>query len=168
MRDFIYSVMTDYTNLIIFIHVLSSVIWLGMMITLKVVSKQSTCTLEIQHAFIKKVFTFSAPFILLLFISALFMALGYKDNALDSDGFILDAHTFESYKYIHTKGSIWTLMLMNMVLMTWINMKIDINNTKNIQKSQERMWIINTYLLPINIILGTVEIYIGVFLRHSF
>ncbi len=173
MRDFIYEIMTDYTILVIFLHVLSAVIWVGGMIALWFFTKNENMQVPVERrlasraALFKKFFIFLAPIIVVLFISSLFMALGYKDNAIDMDGFILDAHNLDIYKDINIKGSIWTIMTMNMILMAWILSKASCKLCKT-QKSTDCMWLVSTYLLPINIILGVIEIYLGVFLRSSF
>lgn len=173
MRDFIYEVMTNYPTLVIFLHVLSAVIWVGGMVALWFFSKflskhpHNERRLGSRATFFKKFFLFLAPFVVILFVTSLFMALGYKDNAIDAYGFILDTHNFEIFKYINTKGSIWTIMTMNMLLMAWILSRASCKLCKT-RKAADCMWLITAYLLPINIILGAIEIFIGVFLRSSF
>ena len=95
------------------------------------------------------------------------MALGYQDNAIGNDGFILDNKSFQIYKYVTMKGSLWIAMVMNMLLMVWIISKAQQKDCPA-QKATDCMWLVNTYLLPINIIIGTVAIYIGVSIRHAF
>lgn len=173
MRDFIYEIMTDYTNQVIFIHVLSAVIWVGGMVAIFIITKTAHKTVSDERrlagraALIKNYFRFLIPFILTLLLSAVFMALGYQDNALDDDGFILDNKSFEIYKYVTMKGSIWIAMVMNMLLMVWIISKAEKKDCA-VQKATDCMWLVNTYLLPINIIMGTIAIYIGVSIRHAF
>ncbi|MFT5660064.1 MAG: putative membrane protein [Sulfurimonas sp.] len=173
MRDFIYQVMTDYTNLVIFLHVLSAVMWVGGMMAILVITKTAHKGVSDQRrltgraTLIKSYFKFLSPFIVLSVITALFMALGYKDNAIAEDGFIIDFQSMEIYKSITLKGSIWGAMVMNMILMVWIIAKAEADGCK-VQKSADCMWLVNTYLLPLNIIMGTAAIYIGVSIRHAF
>lgn len=173
MRDFIYEIMTDYTNEVIFLHVLSAVVWVGGMLAIVVLTKNTHPDVAYERSFsfkatlIKKYFSFLVPFILLLLVSAIFMALGYKDNAIAEDGFVLDMKSLEIYKYITMKGSIWIGMVMNMFLIVWVLSKAEKEECKT-QKACDCMWIVNTYLLPINIILGVIAIYIGVSIRHAF
>ncbi len=173
MRDVIYQIMTDYTNEVIFLHVLSAVMWVGGMMAILVITKTIHKTvsdesrLTSRATLIKGYFKFLIPFILLSVFTAFLMALGYKDNAIDDDGFILDNKSFEIYKYITLKGSIWGAMVMNMFLMIWIISKTEVDGCKA-QKAEDCIWLVNTYLLPINIIMGTVAIYIGVSIRHAF
>ena len=173
MRDFIYQIMTDYTNLVIFLHVVSAVMWVGGMMAILVITKTAhknvsdELRLTGRATLIRGYFRFLTPFIVLSVITALFMALGYKDNAIAEDGFIIDYASMEIYKTITLKGSIWGAMVMNMILMIWVISKAQANGCK-LQKASDCMWLVNTYLLPLNIILGMSAIYIGVSIRHAF
>jgi len=173
MRDFIYEIMTDYTNEVIFLHVISAVIWVGGMMAILVITKTAHKAVSAERrlsgraALIKGYFKFLIPFILLSVASAIFMALGYKDNAYSEDGFVLDMQSAEIYKYITMKGSIWGAMVLNMWLMVWVISKAEDQNCKP-QKAKDCMWLVNSYLLPANIILGLIAIYIGVSIRHAF
>ncbi len=173
MRDLIYSIMTDYPTLVIFLHALSAVVWLGGMVALWFFAKFLSINpfneqrLASRATLFKKFFIFLAPFVALLFMTSIFMALGYKDNAVDLNGFTLDVHNFEIYKYINTKGSILMIMAMNMIFMAWILSRASCRLCQ-VKKAKDCFWLITAYLLPINIILGCVEVFIGVFLRSSF
>lgn len=172
MRDVIYQIMSDYPSLVIFLHVLSAAIWIGGMGALWFIANfwskhPNERRIGSRAALFKKYFIFLSPFIVVLFLTSLLMALGYKDNAVDENGFILDLHNFEIYKYINTKGSIWTIMTMNMIFMGWILSRASCKLCK-VQKSMDCMWLLSKYLLPFNIVLGIIEIYLGVYLRNSF
>lgn len=165
--------MTDYTNLVIFLHVVSAVMWVGGMMAILVITKTAHKTVSEERrlagraTLIKSYFKFLSPFIILSVITAIIMALGYKDNAIDSEGFIIDFHSMEIYKYITLKGSIWGAMVMNMFLMVWIISKAEADGCK-VQKAADCMWLVNTYLLPLNILMGLAAIYVGVAIRHAF
>ncbi|MDF1874133.1 hypothetical protein JHD48_00135 [Sulfurimonas sp. SAG-AH-194-I05] len=167
MRDLIYEVMTDYANIVIFIHVMSAVIWVGGMVALFVITRSAHPRVSVEKrlagraSLIKKYFKFLAFFITTSALSALFMALGYKDNAIDTQGFILDANSMEIYRHITMKISIWIAMVMNMLLMTWIITKAQSEGC-SATKATDCMWTVNSFLLPVNIIMGTVAIYIGI------
>ena len=173
MRDFIYIIMQDYSLLVIFLHVIGASVWVGGMITLWFLTKESGSQVPIERransraGMYKKFFTFLSPFVVLLLITALFMALGYKDNAVDANGFTLDLKNLETYKLIHTKGSIWTIMVMNMFFMIWILKKASCKLCKTKVRA-DCMWLVGTYLLPLNILLGLTGIFLGVYLRSTF
>jgi uncharacterized membrane protein len=165
--------MTDYSNTVIFLHVVSAVIWIGGMMAVLVITKTAHKTVSEERRLIgranliKSYFKFLSPFILLSVITAVLMALGYKDNAIADDGFIYDLASFQLYKSVTLKGSIWGAMVMNMILMVWIISKAEKADCK-IQKAADCMWLVNTYLLPFNILLGLGAIWVGVTLRHAF
>ena len=178
MSEIVYYLMTNFTNQIIFLHVFSAVIWVGGMVSARYGRVKPLRSLTKPEDYIHETtrytrfFKMMAPFVLLLFITSLMMALGYKDNAYDEDGFFTSDEAINLLKLIHTKGGIWTVMAMNMGLMAWINYMASKNFTScsNIQeckKCQNALWIIYNYLMPLNIILGAVEIMLGVVLRHS-
>jgi len=175
----LYFVMDNFSSQIIFLHVFSAVVWLGGMISARYGRVKPLRQLREPEEYIHETkrytrfFKMMFPFIILLFITSLLMALGYRDSAYDAEGFIISEEGLQMYKMVHTKGGIWTVMAMNMALMAWINVKASANftscsNMKECKRCKEALQIIFNYLMPLNIILGTVEIMLGVFLRHSF
>ncbi|HIC44580.1 MAG TPA: hypothetical protein EYO73_09975 [Sulfurimonas sp.] len=179
MSDFIYYLMTNFTNQIVFLHVFSAVIWVGAMASSRYVRVKPLKSLTQPEEFIfetqryTKFFKLMTPFIVILFITALIMALNFHDNAYDSDGFIYSNQAIELLKLVHTKGGIWIVMAMNMGLMAWINYKVSKNlkmcsNVIGCERCKEALEIIYNYLMPVNIILGTIEIMFGVVLRHAY
>lgn len=179
MRDTIYFIMTTFPNQIIFLHVFSAVIWVGGMISARYGRVKPLRSLSEPEDFIHETkrytrfFKMMTPFIVLLFITSVIIALSFHDNAYDDDGFILSQSAVELLKMIHTKGGIWTVMAMNMGLMAWINYKASksfssCSNVTECKRCKEALEIIYNYLMPVNIILGAVEIMLGVVLRHAY
>ena len=179
MRDTIYFIMTTFPNQIIFLHVLSAVIWVGGMVSARYGRVKPLRSLSEPADFIHETkrytrfFKMMTPFIVLLFITSVIMALSFHDNAYDEEGFVLSQSAVELLTMIHTKGGIWTVMAMNMGLMAWINFKASksfnsCSNVKECKRCKEALEIIYNYLMPVNIILGAVEIMLGVVLRHAY
>ena len=177
MRDFIYGIMTDYKTMVVFLHVLSAAVWVGGLVALWYIGKNTSRELAIENRFadrvavIKKYFIFLSPFIVTLFITAFLMAVGYKDSAYDSDGFILDVQNVQIYKWINMKVSIWSAMVLNMFSMLYFMTKTGCSTYKNHKsasrhKTTDCMWLINRYLLPLNILFGFIAIYLGVYVSH--
>ena len=172
MREFICQVMADYSIIVIFLHAVSAAIWLGAMVALWFINRKASSSMPVERRFsgraelFKKFFLFLAPFIVMVFINSFFLSLGYRDAAIDADGFIIDQDKLNIYKYINIKGAIWIAMSMNMLFMLWIINKASCRLCKT-QTANECMWLINLYLLPINIGLGIIEMYLGIFLGHS-
>jgi uncharacterized membrane protein len=179
MRDTIYFIMTTFPNQIIFLHVLSAVIWVGGMVSARYGRVKPLRSLSEPEDFMHETkrytrfFKMMTPFVVILFITSVIMALSFNDNAYDEDGFILSQNAVELLKMIHTKGGIWTVMAMNMGLMAWINFKASrsfsaCSNVVECKRCKEALEIIYNYLMPVNIILGAVEIMLGVVLRHAY
>lgn len=178
MRDLIYHIMADYPTIVIFLHVLSAAVWVGGLVSLWYIGGNTSEELAIENRFvnrvavIKKYFIFLSPFILTLFVTSLFMALGYRDQAYDADGFIIDMQGVQTYKWIHAKGSIWLTMVINMIFILYVMNKTCTtykdHRSATRHKATDCMWLVNTYLLPLNIILGVIAIYLGAFLRHTY
>lgn len=173
MRDFIYQLITDYPTTIIFLHVFSAMVWEGGMIALWFIGFQTNKELANEEkyrervAVVKKYFLFLTPFIIVLFVTAIFFALGYKDNAYDFDGFILDMQNAEMYKLINANGSIFAVMVLNMFLMLYTLTKKGRDRYKG-SNAADSIWLVNTVLLPLNIFLGAVGAYMGAFLRNLY
>ncbi len=179
MSDIIYYIMTNFTNQIVFLHVFSAVIWVGSMVSARYGRVKPLSSLKEPEEYIfetkryTRFFKMMTPFVVLLFITSVIMALSFNDNAYDEDGFILSQSAVELLKMIHTKGGIWTVMAMNMGLMAWINNKASksfnsCSSLKECKRCKEALEIIYNYLMPVNIILGTIEIMMGVVLRHAY
>jgi len=178
MRDMVYFLMSTVPNQIIFLHVLSAVIWVGGMIAARYGRVKPLRDLTEPEEFMHETkrytrfFKLMTPFIILIFITSVIMAIGYQGNAYDEEGFILSDKAVDMYKWIHTKGGIWTVMAMNMGLMAWINNRASTNftscsNIKECKRCKEALEIIYNYLMPVNIILGTVEIMLGVLFSNT-
>ncbi|MFK5938682.1 MAG: hypothetical protein QM497_09845 [Sulfurimonas sp.] len=173
MRDFIYQLMTDYPTTIIFVHVFSAMVWEGGMIALWFIGFQTSKELAIEDRFadrvavVKKYFLFLTPFILILFVTAIFFALGYKDNAYDFDGFVLDMNNADMYKLINANGSVFAVMVLNMFLILYTLTRSGVDRYKG-NKAKDAIYLVNTFLLPLNIFLGAVGTYMGAFLRNLY
>lgn len=173
MRDFIYGVMTDFPTVIIFLHGMSAVIWIGGLIALWYISYNTSSELtaegrfENRAAIIKKFFIFLSPSIFLSLVTALFMAFGYLDNAYDPDGFIIDMGNVAAFKLIKLKGSIWGALVFDMLLIAYTLRNVKCGRSTD-KASTDCMWLVHTYLLPAGIFLGTVNIFIGAFLRNLY
>ena len=171
MREFIYATMAEYSAIVIFLHVLSAAVWLGGLVTLLVLSRKASSEVEQERRFagraalFKKLFKFLTPFVIMVALTAIFMALGYKESAMDAAGFVKDSTSFETYQYVNAKIIIYITMVIHMIFTIWIITKAECRLCKT-RRATDCMWLVNTYLLPINIILGTIAIYLGVIIRH--
>ncbi len=148
-------------SLVIFLHVLSAIIWIGGMIAVRFAVHYSMQNIaepkiKIERTLenLQRFFNIVLPFIVILLFTALLLifGIGFKETPLN--------------KFIHIKEGVW-------VIMTLIFITVYIKRNKA-QKAYELGDMITTkaqlipiaqYLIPINIVLGLIAVYLGVTLR---
>ncbi|NPA28301.1 MAG: hypothetical protein GXN91_04600 [Epsilonproteobacteria bacterium] len=147
----------NYSTIIIFLHVLSAVVWIGGMIAIRVAVHPTMHTIEDKKIRVGKtlmivgrLFNLVMPFIALLLITAIIMIV-----ALDLKGGI-----------VYAKEGIWTIMTINYLYMYYRRSKAQrLFDKGELQEAVKLVANIPHTLLPINIFLGVVAIYLGVVLR---
>jgi len=150
-------IFNNYASIIVFLHVFSAVVWIGGMITVKFAVHPTMHTIEDKKIKVGKnlmivgrLFNLVLPFIVILLITAIIMIL-----ALDLNGFV-----------VYLKESIWTIMALNYTFMYFKRSKAQkLFNEGDIKASVSTVANIPNILLPINIFLGVVAIFLGVLLR---
>ncbi len=178
MKEFIYEIFADYRVQIIFLHVISAVIWVGGMVAMRFAAHNSFAEIEsplhrlerVSHA-LKRLFWIVTPFVVILIITAVIMAvgLGFREAAVDANHNVIDENAFFLYNLIHAKEAIWMIMAGNLALMMFLRSKAEKLLIKgDATGAKAKLGLIGKYMVPLNIILGIVAIYIGVFLRSSY
>ena len=177
MKDFIINTFANFSTQIIFLHIISAVVWVGGMIAMRFAAHQSIQMIDSTHMKIertayalKRLFTIVAPFVVILIITAVLMAVGYgfRAAAVDANGNVIDAYAMHLYNIVHVKESIWMIMSANFIAMV-----IRRNKAEKLIKSGDLIGagailkIIGKYMVPLNIILGICAIYLGVTLRNG-
>jgi uncharacterized membrane protein len=177
MKDFIINTFANFSTEIIFLHIISAVVWVGGMIAMRFAAHQSIQMIENTHVKIertayalKRLFTIVAPFVVILIITAILMAVGYgfRAAAVDANGNVIDAYAMHLYNLVHVKESIWMIMTANFIAMV-----IRRNKAEKLIKNGDLIGagailkIIGKYMVPLNIILGICAIYLGVTLRNG-
>jgi len=147
----------NYTSIVVFLHILSAVVWVGGMIAIKIAVHPALQNIE--DAKIKlgktlqivgRLFNLVLPFIFISLICALILIIGAGFGG----------------GYIHLKEAIWTIMTLNYFFMYIKRTKAQkLFNQGEFAKAKESVAILPTILLPINIALGLLAIYLGVLLR---
>ncbi|WP_321469013.1 hypothetical protein [Halarcobacter sp.] len=151
----------NFSSLIVFLHVLSAIIWVGGMIAIRFAvhySMQEVDDPKIKLGrtleSLRRFFNMVIPSIILLLLTAVIMivALGFKGTPL--------------YNFVIAKEAIWTVMTVIFIII--------FIKRKQAQKAfdegelpiaKSKLLPIANYLIPINIVLGLVAIYLGVTLR---
>ena len=151
----------NYSSIIVFLHVISAVIWVGGMIAIRFAVHYSIQNIEdpkIKLArtleLLKRFFNMVIPAILTLLITAIIMiiALGFKGTEL--------------YNVVVIKEIIWSIMTLIFITIYIKRVKaqkaFDNNDFLN---AKNNLLPIGTYFIPINIVLGLISIFLGITLR---
>lgn len=152
---------TNNAQLTVFLHVLSAIIWVGGMIAIRVAVHPSMQSIDDPKIKLGKtlqimgrLFNLVIPFIILLLITAIIMAIGLKFKGTDL------------YSTVLIKEGIWTVMTLNFIYMYSKRSKAQkLFNNGALAKAKEQVAKIPNLLLPLNILLGVVALYLGVALR---
>ena len=143
----------NYSTLLIFLHVISAVVWIGGMIAIRVAVHPSLQSIEDPKLklgktleIVGRLFHLVIPFIVILIITGvIFVLAGFKTPL------------------VHAKEAIWTIMTLNYIFMYIKRAKAQkLFKSGKLAEAKEQMKLLPTLLLPINIFLGMVAIFLGV------
>jgi len=178
MKEFIYEIFADYRTQVIFLHVISAVVWVGGMVAMRFAAHQAIQEIEnpmhrIERALhgLKRLFWIVTPFVIILIITAVIMAvgLGFREAAVDADHNVIDAAAMFLYNIVHVKEAIWMIMSANLALMMFIRNRAEkYLNMGDALGARAKLGLIAKYMVPLNIVLGIIAIYLGVFLRNAY
>lgn len=157
MADFV----MEYRLEIIFLHVVSAVIWVGGMIImrgaahpafLKIDTPQER--LKIVATALKRLFWLVLPFVLILIATGAVLAIEYGLKHTD-------------FNYLtHIKEGIWTLMFINLGAMMIRRSKAQkAIEADDFDEAGRLLGLIGRFMVPVNIALGMAAIVVGVMLR---
>ncbi len=149
-------IFANYHSIIIFLHVISAVIWVGGMITMRFAVHYSLLQLEpplrlerTSHA-LKNLFKIVTPFVIILLITALIMAIA------------MGLHHTDLKSTVFVKEAIWSIMSINLVIMIFRRNRaqkyIDIGEYA---KAKPLLGLIGSVMVPVNITLGVIAIFLG-------
>lgn len=164
-----------YAHEIVFLHVLSAFVWVGGMIAIRLAVHPNLQLIEDPKvklgrtlAITGRFFNIVIPFIILLIMTAVIMAvgLGFRAAAVDASGNIISETAYATYNLVHVKEGIWMIMAMNFGWMYLKRRKAQkFFDAGNLSEAKESVALIPKLLLPINILLGLAALWLGVTLR---
>jgi uncharacterized membrane protein len=176
MKEAMVSLFWEYSTLIVFLHVLSAVVWVGGMVAMRFAAHNAFMELEppvrlarTAHA-LKRLFAIVTPFVIVLIVTAVLMAVGwgFRAASVDAEGNIIDQAAFATYQLVHVKEAIWMIMALNLGAMIWRrNRAQKLIDAREFAAAKPVLGMIGKYMVPINIVLGVIAIYLGVTLRYS-
>ncbi|MDX1809840.1 MAG: hypothetical protein R3331_09895 [Sulfurospirillaceae bacterium] len=171
-------ILSDNRVLITFLHIISAVVWVGGMIIMRYGAhysfqniEQTEVRLKSSLYALKRLFILVAPFIVTLLVTAIILAvgLGFRDAAIDKSGNVINSYAFRLYNIIHVKESIWTIMTLNYLAMVILRNKAQkLLDLKDFAGAKNKAVLIAKYMVPLNILLGIIAIFLGVYLRNSY
>ena len=154
-------IFNQYAIFIVFIHVLSAIVWVGGMIAIRVTVHPSLQTIETPQIklgktleIMKRLLNMVIPMIIALIITAILLAIGegLKETQL--------------YPVVLLKEGIWVIMT---IIFTIIYVKRHqaekLFKQRDFAEAKKRVKLIPNLLLPINISLGLIALYLGIVLR---
>ena len=144
---------------VVFLHVLSAIVWVGGMVAIRLavhpsLLKISDDTVRIGRTLeiLKRLFVVVVPFVVILLVTAILMALELKGSTL--------------YSLVLFKEGIWTIMAINLGYMVYARSKAQSAFVANdLMRAKKLLAPLPKYLLPLNILLGIVGLWMGVTLR---
>jgi len=154
-------IFNQYASIIVFIHVLSAIVWVGGMIAIRLTVHPSLQSIESPQIklgttleIMKRLLNMVIPMIIALIITAVLLAIGegLKETEL--------------YPIVLLKEGIWTVMTIIFIVIYIKRYQAEkLFNQRDFTEAKEKVKLIPNLLLPINISLGLVALYLGVVLR---
>ncbi|QKF68274.1 putative membrane protein [Arcobacter venerupis] len=151
----------NFSTLIIFLHIISAIIWVGGMIVIRFAVHYSMQNIEDPKIKLgrtlenlKRFFSMVIPSIILLVTTAIIMIL-----ALEFKG-------GELYKFVILKEIIWSIMtIIFIVIYIKRNKAQKAFDNADFASAKNQLTPLAKYLIPINIVLGLFAIILGITLR---
>lgn len=151
----------SYQLPIIFLHVISAVVWVGGMVAMRYAAHQSFLLIEspqkrLEHILyaLKRLFYIVLPFVITLFVTAFFLIKGYDF----ADG--------TQKTVVHIKEGIWSVMFVNLLFMIKRRSKSEtLLHKGDMLGAKNQLEPIGKYMVPLNILLGITAIFLGVLIE---
>jgi len=151
-------------TIIVFLHVISAVVWVGGMIAMRYAAHPSFMQIESPGQRLERIsqglkglFTIVLPFTIVIIITAVFMIKGY------------DLSHSELAPFSHAKEGIWSVMFINLiVMMRRRNRAQKALEASDVMLAKKQLEFIGKYQVPTNIVLGIIAISIGSYFSSSF
>ncbi len=161
MREIAAEIFANYAFVILFLHVLGAIVWVGGMIGMRIAVHPGLQHIEDARArlartleIVGNLFRLVLPFIVLLLLTGLVMGL-----AIGAEG-------TRSGAFVHMKEAIWTVMTVNYAMMVRRrNVAERYFLSGDLANAARTMAPVAKIMLPLNIFLGLVALAAGIALR---
>ncbi len=175
MKESLIEIFGTYAHIIIFLHVISAIVWIGGMIAIRLAVHPNLQRIEDNRLKLGKTldimgnfFNIVIPFIIIIIVTATIMAvgLGFRANAVDEKLNVINELGVYLYNIVHIKETIWLIMTINFIYIYIKRVKAKkLFDLGELKKAKESVALIPNVLLPLNIILGIVALWLGITLR---
>lgn len=152
---------TTYGGLIVFLHIISAIIWVGGMIAIRFAVHYSIQDIEEPKVkigrtleLLRRFFNMVIPSIVVLLVTAVMMSigLGLKETSL--------------YPLVHIKETIWSIMaIIFAIIYIKRNQAQNFFDEGDFKSAKEKLTPLSLWMIPTNIALGLIALYLGVTLR---
>ena len=149
------------STIIVFLHIISAIIWVGGMIAIRFAVHYSMQDIQSPKVklgrildLLRRFFNMVIPSIIILLVTAIIMsvALGFKGTEL--------------YKVVILKEVIWSIMaIVFTVIYIKRNKAQSFFESEDLKSAKETLAPLAKWMIPLNIILGIVAIFLGITLR---
>ncbi len=161
MREFAAELFGNYAFVILFLHVLGAIVWVGGMIAMRIAVHPALQHIEDTKVrlartleMVGNLFRLVLPFIVLLLLTGLIMGL-----AVGSGG-------TKSGMFVHMKEGIWLIMTLNYAMMVRLRNRAErFFISGDLAGARKTMEPVAKIMLPLNILLGLIALAAGISLR---
>lgn len=161
MREFAAELFGDYAFVILFLHGLGAIVWVGGMIAMRIAVHPALQHIEDAKVrlartleMVGNLFRLVLPFIVLLLLTGLIMGL-----AVGSGG-------TKSGMFVHMKEGIWLIMTLNYAMMVRLRNRAErFFISGDLAGARKTMEPVAKIMLPLNILLGLIALAAGISLR---
>lgn len=163
MRDVFVEMFSDFSRIIVFLHVTSAALLIGSLFVMRfVIQPVEVDVVDIKLKFencikmSRRYIFFLVPVMLVLVATSLFMHLGLGFKSGNP----------ATYVMVHIKESLWTFIAFNFGYMyiKYLKAKKGLEE-QNYIEVEENVILMVKYLVPLNLLLAIVSVYLGVILR---
>ena len=154
-------IFNSYAHIIIFLHVIGAIVWIGGMIATRVAVHPVMMSIDDPKIRVGntlkitgRLFNLVMPFIIIILLTALIMVIA------------MNGHKGDGKLIFILKEVIWSMMTINYIYMYLLRQKAwRLFQEGNIKDAAAKVKNIPNILLPINITLGVIALWLGISLR---
>ena len=163
MRDVFVEMFSDFSRIIVFLHVTSAALLIGSLFVMRFVIQpveEDVPDEKIKYSscinMMRRYILFLVPVLLIIVITSVFMHIGLGFKAGNPTTYVM----------VHTKEALWSFITFNFIYMYFKYLKAKKGLAEeNYIEVEENVILMVKYLIPLNLLLAIISVYFGVILR---